>query len=152
MTHWILIADASDARIFSIGGRNQPLRLVREITNAEGRARTQELVTDMPGRSPSRGAEGTRSGMEPRTTAHDVAAERFVRELAALLHAHLEHGDYTSLSLVAPPHLLGQLREAIHKDVAQQVRSSLSRDLVRVKTADLFPHIESLLEPGIFAK
>jgi protein required for attachment to host cells len=150
MTHWILIADASDARIFSITGRVEPLQLVREITNKDGRMRTQDLVSDEPGRTASPGAAGTRSAMDPKTSAHEDAANTFVRALADQLHHDLARKAYSSLSLVAPAHMLGQLREALHKDVAHQVRSSLAKDLTNVPAGELLPHVEPLLIPGLF--
>jgi protein required for attachment to host cells len=150
MTHWILIADAADARIFSIAGRVEPLHLVREITNKDGRLRTQNLVSDEPGRTASPGAAGTRSAMDPKTNAHEDAANTFVRKLADQLHYDLEQKAYSSLSLVAPPHMLGQLRESLHKDVAHHVRSSLAKDLTHVPVSQLLPHIEPLLIPGLF--
>ena len=150
MTHWILIADAADAKIYAIKGRNQPLSLVQEVRNAAGRARTQELVTDEPGRGMHPGAPGMRSAMEPQTTAHDDARNRFVRELSQLLRTHFEKGAFASLSLVAPAHLLGQLRDALDKNVARVVKSSSPRDLTRLGEHELMPHLEPLLVPELF--
>ena len=66
-------------------------------------------------------------------------------------HHDLQQGQYLSLSLVAPPHLLGELREAMHKDVQQHIQSSLPRDLMKVRTQELLPHIQDLFTPGLFA-
>src|SRR5258708_2688932 len=89
MKHWIVVADASGARVFSIAGRNKPLELVREFYNPDGRLRTQDLVSDESGRYSKNGAPGTRSAMQPRTSAHDDAADVFVRELANYLREGL---------------------------------------------------------------
>src|SRR5258706_12493141 len=106
MTHWILIADASGARIFSTTGRSEPLKLVRAIPNPQGRSRNQELVSDEPGRLRKSGTAGTRSAMDPRTTAHDEAAIHFAHDLATSLREALAESAFASLSIVAPAHFL----------------------------------------------
>ena len=151
MLHWILIADASAARIFSLAGRDRPLQLVKEFSNADGRALTQDLVSDEPGRLSKGGTPGTKSAMDPRTTAHEAAAQTFVRQLAEFLTQHSSNSDFASLSLVAPSHFLGLLRSALSKETDHLIRSSLAKDLVHVPAKDLMPHIESLLVPGLFS-
>ena len=150
MSLGILVADASGARIFAMRGRSEPLDLVRELQNPQGRSRTQELTSDQPGRVSKAGAPGTRSAMAPHTTAHDEAAEEFAREVAEVLRHQLDRGSYTSLALVAPPRFLGLLRPLLGKEVEQRLRASLARDLVHVAANELRPHIESLFAPGVF--
>jgi len=150
MTHWILIADASGARIFSTTGRNVPLNLVREVPNPQGRSRNQELVSDEPGRLRKSGTAGTRSAMDPRTTAHDEAAIHFARDLATLLREALNENALTSLSVVAPAHFLGTLRPLLGKELEGRLRSSLPADLVHVRSEELRSHLEPLFVPGLF--
>jgi hypothetical protein len=85
MNHWIVIADAAGARIFSMSAHERPLVLVRSLENADGRLRTQDLTTDAGGRVSKAGAPGTRSAMGPKTTAHDEAAAQFAHALVGLL-------------------------------------------------------------------
>ena len=150
MTHWILISDASAARVFSLAGRNKPLQLVKEFANAEGRKLTQDLVSDEPGRISKGGTPGMKSAMDPRTTAHEGAAETFARQLADFLKHHSSNGELATISLVAPANFLGLLRSALSKETDHLVRSSLAKDLVHVPAKDLMPHIEPLLVPGLF--
>lgn len=150
MLHWILIADASGARIFSIAGLNQPLKLVQQFSNADGRKLTQDLVSDEPGRMSKGGTPGMKSAMDPRTTAHEAAAESFARQLGAFLKHHSSNSEFASLSLVAPAHFLGLLRSSLSKESDRLVRSSLVKDLVHVPADQLLGHIESVFVPGFF--
>jgi len=150
MTHWILIADASDAKIYSMSGPNKPLELVREISNPQGRLLTQELVTDGPGRFNKSGSPGTRSAADPDTTAHEEVAREFARKLAAILRQEAERNSYHSLSIAASAHFLGILRELLAKDVEQRLRATLPRDLKNIPAAQLRSHIDALLPAGVF--
>lgn len=146
MTQWILVADASGARIFSHTPPGQEWQLVRELPNPEGRKRNQELVTDEPGRLFSSGAPGTRSAAERKVTAHDEAADRFAHSLAQLLHKELEQKAYDKVSIVAPPHFLGVLRPLLDKEVARHVGKTDSKDWADLPIHELQPHLERLLE------
>jgi protein required for attachment to host cells len=150
MSYWILIADASGARIFSTDGPEAPLRRVREISNPSGRARNQDLVSDQPGRAFEGGGTATRSAMEPRTTPHNNAADTFAAELAKLLDAEAGKKSFSSLAIVAPPHLLGTLRARLSRQVRQLLRATLDRDLAHVAERDLHPHLNALFVPGVF--
>lgn len=151
MTHWILIADASGARIFLASALNQPLELIRAYGNPEGRLRSQQLTTDGPGRISKSGAPGTRSATAPQTSAHDESAENFARKLASRLKSEFDQGSYTSLAIAAPPHFLGLIRPMLDKEVHQRLVASLPRDLVHVPAGELPPHLDSLFPPGVFA-
>ncbi|HTW94372.1 MAG TPA: host attachment protein [Tepidisphaeraceae bacterium] len=150
MAHWIVIADASGARIFSLAGATKPLELVREIGNPQGRLRTHDLVTDQPGRVNKAGSPGTRSAAEPRTSAHEESAEEFARRLARFLGEEGERQAYKTLSIAASPHFLGLLRESLSKEVDHRVRATVAGDLTHVPADELRNHIGPLLPAGLF--
>jgi protein required for attachment to host cells len=152
MTYWILIADASGARVFSTDSAEGLLHLERELDNPQGRARTQELVTDEPGRLRKGGIPGVRSAMDPRTTAHQAAGETFASQLAAMLDKEAQRGRFDALAVVAPPHFLGLLRSRLSKKSEQLLRATLDRDLVHVRPEEIRPHLDSLFVPGVFAQ
>src|SRR5436305_1123553 len=114
MTTWILVADASRARIFETAGANQELCEVEALVHPESRKKTSELVNDRPGRV-SRGQ--ARSSMEAHTSPHAVEADRFAHLLAKVLDRGVERREYSSVVIVAPPHFMGLLRSAISNRV-----------------------------------
>jgi protein required for attachment to host cells len=121
MTTWILVSDASRAKLYSTTGRHQPLHLEREIANPSGRAREQDLVSDQAGRIRKGGMHGVHSAMDPQTTAHQAAADEFAREL-------------------------GELRELLSKDVVSSLKASVAKDLIHVETHKLRERLNASLE------
>src|SRR5262245_6260097 len=129
MKYWLLVADATQARVYSSRPHLKELRLEREINNPRGRARSQELVSDSPGRYAERGRSSVRSAMEPRTNAHEVEEQRFVHQIAELFRVGLNDKAYDGLALVAPPDFLGLLRSTLPSQVQQRVVSEVPKDL-----------------------
>jgi protein required for attachment to host cells len=149
MRYWILIADAAGARVFSAIASKAPLHLERQIANPDGRARTQDLVTDEPGRY-RKGAE-PKSAMDPRTTAHEAVVEQFTRELVEMLDEEARRGNFDSLAIVAPPHLLGLLRSALTRQLTSRLKATLAKDLAHIGADQLRPHLTPVFTPGLFA-
>ena len=127
LKHWVIVADASQARVMEM--RGSELTVVRELDNAAGRARSQNLVSDQAGRTNKSGRR-IRSAMDPPTSPHEKQVNLFASRLAKLLDAAAEAGDYERLTLVAPPHLLGLLRNEISRDVRRRLSGQIAKDLV----------------------
>jgi protein required for attachment to host cells len=132
--HWVLVADASQARVLESVGAE--LSVVRELDNAAGRARSQDLVSDEPGRI-DKGGRGILSAMDPRTSPHEQQTILFANRLAKLLESAAAAGDYERLTLVAPPHLLGLLRKAISPVVRRRISAEIGKDLVHADLSAL---------------
>jgi len=144
METWILVADASRARIFDLQD-GQRLKLVREISNPRGRARAQDLVSDEPGRLAKGKGRQVLSAMDPRTSPHEVEAKHFAAELGHALHDGQMHQRYGSLALVAPPHFLGLLRKELHPEVDKLVVSAAHSDYTHVAEHELTHHLGDTL-------
>ena len=85
MKLWILIADASRARIFSSAGTALPLREVNRMIHPRSRAKGTEILTSRPGRVRT-GPNGRNvSAMPPHTEPKEVEAVRFAPSLSQLL-------------------------------------------------------------------
>jgi protein required for attachment to host cells len=167
MNQWILVADASRARVFSVdakpangkrGGDNSsggkhgsdkrggdsvsPWVLEKELEHPESRAKVTDLVTGQPGRTQQSGNPAQRSSMSERTDPKEVEAEVFARQLAEFLHQAHNHNRFERLVLVAPPHFLGLLRASIDAQVAKLICLSLDKDYTHPPVRDLMRHID----------
>ncbi len=111
---FVLVADASRARLYRKEGEDAALALIEELEHPESRAMNRDLMADKPGRSISSGHRSTaRSGMEYRTDPKEVEAEKFARTLVdKLAHGKDEH-TFDDLVIAAPPKFLGLLRGAL---------------------------------------
>ena len=140
-TTWILVGDASRARLFEGREPGEGYSLVTTLLHPESRAHVADLVTDVNGRKPVgvtrgvgvvRGWQGGiqgRPGVERDTDPKEVEAQKFARELSALLTKALDERRYDALVLVAPPHFLGTLKDALGDPVRKRLEGTLGKDL-----------------------
>jgi protein required for attachment to host cells len=140
MTTWILVSDASRARLFSTELRETPWTLVEEFEHPEGRMRPSEVWPSSPPGRMQQGksvAAGRRTAMEPHTSPKDAESERFALQLAERLETAVARNEFDHLVLVAPPHLLGILQHALKKQTARRVKATINKDLVKLAEAEL---------------
>ena len=158
---WVLISDASRARLFQAGEhgtRQLGLTLLRRFEHPESRERNSDLVTDRPGRTqqsmspnmrggPNGGqqATGNRSGMEPTTPPKKIEQEGFARELAHELEKGLHDNAYVNLIVAANPEFLGMLRGAMSDQVKKHVTASLDKDYTAMDVRELEGRISGML-------
>jgi protein required for attachment to host cells len=145
-TTWILVGDASRARVYALEKENGPWSLVEELDNPAGRARTSELVSDRAGRQRQSGAR------TPPLESHMDAAEqeslRFAERLGHVLQKGYDGHRYGRLVLVAPPRFLGYLRSVLREPVARHVVASFDKDYTHHEERDL----RKLLQPHLPAE
>jgi protein required for attachment to host cells len=144
MKQWILVADASRARIFSIPENhkpNQPWVLEKEFDHPESRAKATDLTTDVPGRVRQSFGQGSRPAMEEPTEPKEVEAQTFARLLADALAQGLNHNKFDRLTLVAPPHFLGLLRGTVPEQVAKRIHQSINKDYTMLPARELPDHV-----------
>ncbi|RMG57081.1 MAG: host attachment protein [Gammaproteobacteria bacterium] len=144
---WILVADSSKARLFTVETASGPLVEVRDFMHPEARMHEKELTTDLPGKHRNDtgvGAHGFEQEVEPK----EQEAIRFAHELAAFLDkARNEHG-YEQLVVVAAPKFLGHLREALPAPVRNLVRLEIDKNLVGQSPEDIRKHLPEYLPNG----
>ncbi|MEJ2061306.1 MAG: host attachment protein [Gammaproteobacteria bacterium] len=144
MNTWILVADASRARVFRAESPTGGLIEIEDFTHPEARSHDQELTSDLPGRAfDSMGAN--RHAMEQQTEPKKEEALVFARELGARLEAACESGDYDKLYVIAAPAFLGMLRDALGKGTRGVVAQELDKDLTWQTAEEVRGHLPSHL-------
>lgn len=144
---WILVCDASRARLFREAPKHKGLELIQELDHAESRAHVRDLMADANGRKPvgpvparstnGQGGAYGRPGAEPDTDAKEVEAQKFARELSSVLERGLFDHAYDRLVLVAPPHFLGTLRQTVSTQVQKRLEITIDKDLTQIPPKDL---------------
>jgi protein required for attachment to host cells len=149
MTHdvWILVCDASRARLFRDAPRGKKLVQIQELEHPESRERVRDLMADANGRKPvgpvpARSVQGQggaygRPGAEPDSDPKDVEAQKFARELAHVLEKGLQQHEYERLIIVAPPRFLGTLRDVVSSQVEKHIESTIGKDLTNLDFQEL---------------
>ena len=134
---WVVAADAHGARILSIEDAGLPAKLHHTIrSGSQGAARDErgdlpEVADRSKRASPHKGALAE-SG-DP----HDEAEHRFARELLAMLERGLQENAFRHLVLIAPPKLLGLLRERLSRGLAGRLRASEAKDYHHLSDSEL---------------
>jgi protein required for attachment to host cells len=124
---WVVIADGSKALFLrnDLNTRDYDLRVVqiREQDNPASR----DQGSDRPGRAHS-GPGGSNIAYDE-TDWHQLAEDRFVAELSDILVHKSRTKAFDQVVLVAPPPVLGALREALPADVAAHVLAEIPKTL-----------------------
>ena len=136
MITYVLVADSSIAKLFSIKKSSGELTLVDSLTSPDARLRNQELKSDKAGRVfdiKGAGRHDTEGNQSPK----QQAAVRFSKVLADRLKKDLLAKRFGQLYFVAEPGFLGLLRQAIDDDVADLLKESVSKNLTRHDLEDI---------------
>jgi len=142
---WILVSDASRARLFATTGRTKPWTLVHTLEHPKSRLKGQDITTDKPGRVRQSAGVGARPAMSSPTSIKDIEADHFTQELAALLEGGHGRNAFSRLVLVAPPHLLGRLRKALSAPTRKRVTATIDKDLTQLHERDLPERLADVL-------
>lgn len=153
---WVVISDASRARIFQAADQGQDFRLVKELEHPESRAQARELVTDRPGRVQQSGgpsghsisgnsSKGNRAGLEPPTDPKTVEHQVFARKIATELEHALNRNQYSYLILAAGPQFLGMLRDTVHEQVRKHITASVDKDYTHMDVRELQSRLSGMM-------
>lgn len=142
-TSWILVANASKAKLFANHGPKKGLELLKEMIHPESRQKNAELVTDRPGFMQSSGnGHGSR---QPATEPKQNEARNFAQELAQELQHGRSTNQYNRAILVAPPAFMGLLNNQLDGPTAQIVSDRFEKDYTKASEKELCSHLESCI-------
>jgi protein required for attachment to host cells len=126
---WYVLANRTEAVIY-VDGDDRKFHFLERMSNPSGQLAERELTSDRPGRSYSSAAGGTvhHSLDRHRAQKHEEAARRFARSISQTLETARNEGRFGSLVLVAEPHFLGLLRDALPSSVQRTVRHEVNHE------------------------
>jgi protein required for attachment to host cells len=144
---WVLIADGEKALFLRnrVDAIAPTLDVVRKSENDN--PSNLEQSTDRPGRKQDAGA-GQRSAMED-TDWHRLSKERFAHDLADILYKYAHRGAFDRIVLVAAPHVLGDLRDQLHKEVREKVVAEVAKDLTHHPLDKVETMLKAELDPRL---
>ena len=140
---WILVANASLAKLYANLGPNKGLTLVKELIHPESRQKNGELVSD---RSGAMGAVGSGGGsMQPQTLPKQHEAKVFAQEIAQALYQGRTSNAFKRAILVAPPAFMGLLNAVIDGPTAQLITDRFERDYTKTPENELGDRLGSTI-------
>ena len=107
--HWVVVADQSKVRIFTVSDPHGALLELGELEHPEAREREQALTSDRPGRSFDSKGQG-RHAMGEKVEPGKQESIRFAKQVADHVRAAHNEGRCNRVLLVAGPSFLGLLR------------------------------------------
>ncbi|NMG45623.1 host attachment protein [Aromatoleum toluvorans] len=126
---WILVANASLAKLYANLGPNKGLTLVKELIHPESRQKNSDLVTDRAGASPSAG-NGSGS-KQPQTVPKTHEAKVFAQEIAQELYKGRATNAFGRAIVIAPPSFMGMLNAVLDSPTAQLITDRFEKDYTK---------------------
>ena len=124
---WVLVADGEKALFLcnKTDGEDPFLEVFRE--EEQDNPPTGEQAANRPGRF-NDGPSVHRSAVQD-TDWHQLAKDRFAKEMAEILYRQAHKGRFEEIVLVADPSTLGELRDELHKEVSDKVIGEVPKTL-----------------------
>lgn len=141
---WVIVTDSTRMRIFVADTPLGPLTEAGNLVHGEGRLRNQDLISDDGGRAFDSKGSG-RHGMDPKTDAKTQEHVNFAVEICRYLEEEYRASSYSRLYLVAPPAMMGLLRDRLDKHVQQLLVGSLDKNLVQISPGKIRSHLPEKL-------
>ncbi len=141
---WVLVGDGHKALYLTNHGDPDLLDLRVLDAQVDDNPPTRAQGTDAPGRAMS--AFGGRSAVE-NTDWHEMEKHLFVASVAARINKAAESGAMKEIVIVAPPRVLGDLRQALSPAARARVVGELDKDLTRHSTPDIEKALARMFNP-----
>lgn len=132
---WVVVAESSRARIFSLEKVNGPIDEILTLDHPDSRAHEQELTSDLPGRANDRHV--LTSSVEPK----QQETISFAKQIADHLDTHRKTGDYHKLIIFAAPAFLGLLRERMNDHTNKLVVYESNKNLAQLSVDKIRDHL-----------
>ena len=145
MRQWIVLANASHARLFSRDSAADPLIPLETMEHPESRLKGSQLADDRPGHEATDHSSGG-NRYEPRIDVRRKEHLRFAREIAHRLDAGLADGAFSVLWLFASSPFLGELKAQLSDAVNKRVQHALDSDLTALGLSEIE---QRLLDPRL---
>ena len=138
LQHWILVANASQARLFERRSFTEPLLELHDWVNPPSRLTARETE-----RAPLGHSQAGRAGLAPRTDLKQLHRSAFAQNLAAHLREAVIHARMKSLALIVSNPFMGDLLSHLDASVQKLVCAQHPLDLTSLNVTDLERRLRS---------
>jgi protein required for attachment to host cells len=135
---WVVVADARAARIFSFTDKNGEWTL-HETIKGDGSGNPDQTAGSVSKASEHKGALHGHGEINPKETQE----RRFAHTLAHVLERGHASNAFARLALVAPPKLLGALRENLSRGLQAASIAELHKDYTHCGVEELMRLLRS---------
>lgn len=137
-TTWVMVANASQAKLFANHGPNKGLQFIKEFLHPESREKTSNLVSDRSGSHTGTGHGAFVQATDPKH--HE--AERFAQEVTRELDEGRTNNAYDRLIFVASAPFMGLVNSRLPEPVRSKLSKIIDKDYTRLTVKDLSGHLK----------
>ena len=140
---WVIVADSEKVLFLRNEGDDEHpnLEVFREME--QDNPPNREQAANRRGRVSNGGAsQGHRSAVED-TDWHQLAKERFAKELSDKLYEMAHKGRFEKVVICAAPMILGELRKEMHVAVSEKVVGELDKNLTNLPVHEIEEHLQA---------
>ena len=142
---WFVLADGAKARILQRKSSDpRHFEVVADEKSTEAQLHGHDLVADQAGRS-YESATPSRPAIEGKNDPHEAAKLHFERQVAELINRAAAQGLFDTLVLVAPPRVLGDMRQALSAQARERLILEEGKDLLGLPQQMLINRLAALL-------
>ena len=141
---WLVVADNSRARFFSMESRTSPIVEVKSIVHTEARLHEQDMTSDLPGRGNGKGGAGGHA-YQDEVSPKEQENINFARNISNELDTARKNNEFKQFVLVAAPEFLGNLRNQFNAQTQKLVSFELAKNLSHLNAADIRKHLPERL-------
>ncbi len=123
----VMVVDGGKMLLFRNEGDAGRPRLLVEYASENANPPDHEQRTDAPGRAFS--STGNRRSAMGETDFHALQKGQFVADAVALLNRRALADDFGQLIVVAPPSVLGEMRQHYHQALEERLVGEVAKDL-----------------------
>ncbi|UEM25302.1 host attachment protein (plasmid) [Skermanella mucosa] len=141
---WFVLVNGAKARVLRYRSSHPgEFESVHEEESREAAMAAHDLVTDRPGRS-HESASPLRHAIEG-SDPHEAAMARFETGVADMVNRAASQDRFDGLVLVAPPRVLGRMRQALDDRARERLILEEGKDLLGLPDAELKPRLSALV-------
>lgn len=145
-TMWVVTANSGFAKIFEVKGCGRQITEVQHVDFPKGKVKSGQVNSDRPGRAFDSFGMG-RHAHTPAVSIHAHENKVFAGHLAKILREAHANNSFNELALIAPPHFLGELKQAIPNGLQKCIVKEINKDLPEyLSEKDRIDHICDYLE------
>jgi protein required for attachment to host cells len=151
MDYWVIVADSSEARIYSADKINLSahfLQLIQKLFHNESRKKNKDLISDRPGHYQTKTT--ARGAYSQHTELKEIEKEKFAKEIAHELERGRAINNYKHLILVIPSHFYGVLEKHVSKKTMDRVTHVIHKNYVSFSDAEIEDTLRKFCKPYMF--
>jgi len=137
---WIIVADSCKARFFFAPHLGGTLNELGNLLHLEGRLHDRDTNSDRPGNISGGHGEGDHT-FAPSTERKQHEIALFAKQIAERIENGRADHEFDKLILVAPPAVLGVLRDALNDRLRDLIYESLAKNLIMAEATEIHAHI-----------